>query len=113
MFTNPGFTLGDQMYWIVDLFLKTLAPEACHRRVGSLSVAVWQRVKRLERRFSALYARWKAGTLAPARERKSTSPRPSAHGGHGGEGACGGGGGVAPPPPRPAPPQGLRDSHML
>ncbi len=90
MFTNPGFTLGDQMYWIVDLFLKTLAAEACHRRVGSLSVAVWQRVKRLERRFSALYARWKAGTLAPARERK----------------ACGGGGGVAPPPPRPSPLKG-------
>ncbi len=37
MFTNPGFTLGDQMYWIVDLFLKTLAPEACHRRVGGLA----------------------------------------------------------------------------
>ncbi len=83
MFTNPGFTLGDQMYWIVDLFLKTLAPEACHRRVGSLSVAVWRRVKLLERRFSALYARWKAGTLAPARGRgrKDTSPRPSPHSG--------------------------------
>jgi hypothetical protein len=100
MFTDPGFTLGDQMYWIVDLFLKTLAPEACKLRVGSLSVAVWQRVKRLERRFSALYARWKAGTLAPAR---GTSPRPSAHGG---DGACGAGGGVAPPPPRPSPLKG-------
>ncbi len=32
-----------------------------------VSVAAWQRVKGFERRFSALYAQWKAGTLAKAR----------------------------------------------
>jgi hypothetical protein len=35
MFTNPGFALADQMFWIVDLFIKTMAPEACRPRVGS------------------------------------------------------------------------------
>ena len=69
MFPDPTLTLADQLFWIVDVFMKTMAPEACTRRIGLFSVAIWCRVKRFERRFSALYAQWKAGTL-PA-------PRPS------------------------------------
>jgi hypothetical protein len=83
MFTDPTFTLADQLFWIVDLFCKTMAPEACKRRIGLFGLAVWSRVKRFERRFSALYAMWKAGTLPQARARKSTSPRPSPHSGEG------------------------------
>ena len=91
MFTNPGFTLGDQIFWMVDLFCKTMAAEGCKRRIGLFSVAIWSRVKRFERRFLALYAEWKAGTLPKARgvRAKDTSPRPSPHSG---EGACGTGG---------------------
>ncbi len=89
MFTNPGFTLGDQIFWLLELFLKTLAAEACKLRVGVVSVAVWKRGRKFQQRFLALYARWKAGTLPKPRVRKSTSPRPSPQSG---EGACGAGG---------------------
>ncbi len=74
MFTNPGLTLGDQIFWIVDLVLKTLAPEACKLRIGAVSGVIWNRVRKFERQFLALYAQWKAGTLPQARGRKSTSP---------------------------------------
>jgi hypothetical protein len=67
MFTDPTFTLADQLFWIVDVFLKSMAPEACKRRVGLFSVAIWSRVKVFERRFSSLYAQWKAGTLPKGR----------------------------------------------
>jgi hypothetical protein len=50
-----------------------MAPEACRLRIGSLSIAVWQRVKGFERRFAALYAQWKAGTLPKARARSSAA----------------------------------------
>ncbi len=95
MFTDPTLTLAGQIFWIVDVFCKTLAAEACKRRVGMVSVAVWNRTKRFERRFSALYAMWKAGTLPQARVRKSASPRPSPQSGQSGEGACGTGGELA------------------
>jgi hypothetical protein len=81
MFTDPTFTLADQLFWIVDVFCKTMAPEACKRRIGSLSVAIWNRVRRLERRFGALYAMWKAGTLPAPRAQAAegvTPPRFSA-----------------------------------
>ena len=77
MFTNPGFTLGDQIFWVLELFLKTLAAEACKLRVGAVSVATWTRGRRFQQRFLALYARWKAGTLPKPRVRKNTSPRPT------------------------------------
>jgi len=92
MFTNPGFTLGDQIFWMVELFLKTLAAEACKLRVGVVSVAVWTRGRTFQRRFCALYAMWKAGTLPTARVRKSTSPRlvrSAAQSPQSGEGASG------------------------
>ncbi len=79
MFTDPTLTLADQLFWIVELFCKTIAAEACKRRIGEISGPLWNRVRGLERRFRALHARWKAGTLAPARGRKSTSPRPCPH----------------------------------
>jgi hypothetical protein len=94
MFTNPGFTLADQLFWIVDLFLKTMAPEACRRRVGSLGLAIGARVKGLERRFSKLYAMWKAGTLPVARARRIDTPTPALPR-SAGEGANGAGGGSA------------------
>jgi len=74
---NPTPSLAEQLFRAVDCFCRTMAPEACRRRIGSLSIALWVRVRGLERRFGALYARWKAGTLPVARvARKDTSPRP-------------------------------------
>jgi len=67
MYPDPTLTLADQILGIVGVFLKTLAPEACRLRIGLLSVAIWNRVRRFERRFLALYAMWKAGTLPPPR----------------------------------------------
>ena len=63
MFTDPTLTLADQIFWLVAVFMKTMAAEGCKRRIGLFSVAIWSRVKRFERRFLALYAEWKAGTL--------------------------------------------------
>jgi hypothetical protein len=77
MFTDPTFTAADQIFWIVDLFRKTLAAEACKRRIGVVSVAVWTRVGRFQRRFSALYGMWKAGTLPQARARAAATPHPT------------------------------------
>src|SRR5215831_18324098 len=67
MLTDPSLTLADQIAWLVALFLRTMAAEAHARRVGTLSGALWNRVRRLERRFLALHAMWKAGTLPAAR----------------------------------------------
>ncbi len=75
MLTDP--TLADQLLWIVDLFCKTMAPEACKRRIGLYGVAVWTRVRRFERRFCALHAMWKAGTLPRARVRAAATPHPT------------------------------------
>ena len=79
MFPDPTLTLADQILGIVAVFMKTMAAEACKRRIGLFSVAIWSRVKRFERRFLALYAEWKAGTLPQARgvRAKDTSPRPT------------------------------------
>jgi len=107
MFTNPGFTLSDQIAATVELFCKIMPAEACKLRVGVLSIALWTRVRRLGGRFCKLYAMWKAGTLPP---RSSASPavksldrggRGDAQRGDGGEG-----GAVAPPPPQPSPVKG-------
>jgi hypothetical protein len=73
LLTDPTLTLADQLIWIVDLCLKTLAPEACKRRIGWLSGAIWNRVRRFEREFCALYAMWKAGTLPPLRSSESSA----------------------------------------
>ena len=89
MFTNPSFTLGDQIYWTIDLFLKIMAREACKRRIGLYAMALRSRVQRFERRFLALYALWKAGKLPGARVRgdgtaADPSSRPSRSRGEGG-----------------------------
>ena len=88
MFTNRDFTLADQIFWIADLFYKTVAPEACRLRIGLYQIAIWKRVKKFERRFLALYAMWKAGTLPKPRVR-AISPPPLEGGGRG-EGCSGG-----------------------
>jgi len=72
MYPDPTHTLSGQLVWIVDVFMKTLAAEGCKRRIGLFSIAIWSRVKRFERRFSALYAQWKAGTL-PLRSSASSA----------------------------------------
>jgi hypothetical protein len=64
---NPASSLAVHVLWVVDCFCKTMAPEACKRRIGLLSIALWARVKRFERRFCQLYAMWKAGKLPPPR----------------------------------------------
>ncbi len=76
MFPDPTLTLADQLFLIVELFCKIMAPEACKLRIGSISVTIWKRVRKLERRFSALYARWKAGTLPKARAKFCGPLRP-------------------------------------
>src|SRR5690242_13794785 len=76
MFPIPGSTLADKLSWIADCFRRAIKAEPRPARIGSLSIAVWMRVTGLERRFSALYARWQAGTLATG-VRKDTSPRPT------------------------------------
>src|SRR5271157_3215197 len=90
MLTDPSLTLADQISWMVEMFCKIMAPEACKLRVGAVSGTVWNRVVGFGRRFCGLYARWKAGTLPKARVRKKdTSPRPSPHSGEGeGVAAC-------------------------
>ena len=76
MFSNPAFTLADQLFWIVDCFRKSMWADPRTRGLGSLSVAIWVRVQGLERRFSALYAMWKAGTLPAHTVRRSDAPSP-------------------------------------
>ena len=71
MFPNPGFTLADQIIGIGDCFLKAMRADACTRRLGSLSFAIWVRVKGLERRFCKLYWLWKAGRVPAVRVRRS------------------------------------------
>ena len=85
MFSNPGFTLADQLFWIVECFRKSMWAEPRTRGLGALSVAIWNRVRGFERRFSELYAMWKAGTLPKARVRALAhpSPRPSPSRGEG------------------------------
>src|SRR4051812_3118371 len=104
MFNDPGFTLADQLFWIVDAFRKTMWADPRTRGLGALSVAIWARVRGFERRFSRLYAMWKEGRLPKAR--KDTSPRPSPQSGEGEVGANGGNGAVAHPSPRPSPSRG-------
>jgi hypothetical protein len=41
MFTDPTLTLADQLFWIVELFCKTMAVEACKRRIGEISGPLW------------------------------------------------------------------------
>ena len=113
MFPDPALTLADQILGIVAIFLKTLAPEACARRIGLLSVAIWNRVRRFERRFLALHAMWKAGTLPKARVRAVATSFPSPLAGEqrlapgldpGGRGGGCSGTGVAAAHPSPQPP---------
>src|SRR5215471_8968678 len=110
MFTNPGYTLADQIRGLVELFCKVMAAEASPVRFGALSVVLWNRVRKLERRLLALYAMWTAGTLPMARMRAApssprlvrSSPLPSPQGGEG----AGGGAGVTQAPPAGLLPRG-------
>jgi hypothetical protein len=89
MFTNPGFTLGDQLFWIVELFCKTITADPRTRELGPVSIALWTRVRRFQRRFCALYAMWKAGTLPKGRVRAVAEPHSPASAGEGANGVDG------------------------
>ena len=72
---HPTLTLAGQMQQTLDMFWRTMPREAGLPRFCALSVALWQRVRKLVGRFCALYALWKAGTLPKARVR-AAAPRP-------------------------------------
>ena len=110
MLTDPTLTLADQIFWLVAVFMKTMAAEGCKRRIGLFSVAIWSRVRRFERRFLALYAEWKAGTLPQARGvRAAATPHPSPPPQGGREAGANGAGGAATTPHPDPPPQGGRE----
>src|SRR5438270_13397702 len=109
MFPNPAFTLADQLFWIVDYFRKAMWADPRTRGLGALSVALWNRVKGLEQRFSKLYAMWKAGTLPKRRSYRAIAPpqpQPSPVDGEGELGANYADRAVAYPSPRPSPTRG-------
>src|SRR5215469_16344496 len=73
MYPDPAITPAWYMQRILEMFWVTMPREACHIRFGSLSCALWGRVKKLIGRFCALYALWKAGRLPKAPLRPSAS----------------------------------------
>src|SRR5215472_2223294 len=80
MSPHPTLNPADQLFHIVEAFLTALAAEAWKRRLGLYLLATWQRVRGLQRRFAALYGKWKAGTLPQVRARREGSlPRPPDH----------------------------------
>src|SRR5581483_11521932 len=93
MYPLPGSTLPDKLLWIVEFFCKTIAADPRMRWLGPVSIPLWNRVKRLQRRFAALYGMWKAGTLPKGRSVRAVAappPRPSpASAGEGANGADG------------------------
>src|SRR6185437_4935261 len=61
----------------VDTIMKVLLREGIVRGPQELVVRTGQRVRRLERRFNALLARWRAGTLAAVGRRDGGTPHPN------------------------------------
>src|SRR6516164_6625405 len=60
----------------IDLILKALWREGYARGPQELIRLTWNRLRRLERRFNALVAQWRAGTLPALRAvRRRTSPQ--------------------------------------
>ena len=92
MYPDPTLSLAGQLFRVAEVFYKTMAAEACARRIGLFGIAIWSRVKRFERRFGTLYAQWKAGTLPETRARKAEEPPPLPSPASAGEGANGVGG---------------------
>src|SRR5690242_11120635 len=58
----------------VDTIMKVLLREGIARGPADLVVMTGQRVRRLERRFNALLARWRAGTLVAVGRRDEVTP---------------------------------------
>jgi hypothetical protein len=68
--STPKNTLRERFAWMVEWARKMMGAEAHKRRLdGPIPVAAFKRIGRLGRRFIALYALWKAGTLPQARMR--------------------------------------------
>jgi hypothetical protein len=82
-------TFASYFAFAVDTIMKVLLREGVARGPQELVVLTGQRIRRLERRFNALLARWRAGTLpAVGTVRDDTSPQPSPQSGEG-EGSAG------------------------
>src|SRR5215469_8509911 len=60
-------TFASYFAFAVDTILKVLWQEGFARGPQELVRLTWYRIRRLERRFNALVAHWRAGTLPAAR----------------------------------------------
>src|SRR6516165_8558654 len=58
-------TFASYFAFAVDTILKVLWREGFARGPQELVTLTWYRIRRLERRFNALVAQWRAGTLPP------------------------------------------------
>ena len=59
-------TFASYFAFAVDTILKVLWREGYGRGPQELVTLTWYRIRRLERRFNALVAHWRAGTLPAA-----------------------------------------------
>ena len=60
-------TFASYFAFAVDTILKVLWREGYGRGPQELVTLTWYRIRRLERRFNALVAHWRAGTLPAVR----------------------------------------------
>ena len=77
-------TLADRFAWLIEGLCKVVGAQAYKRGVeAALAWAVWNRVRVLGERLSALMTRARSGRLPSRSRRRDTSPRPSPHSGEG------------------------------
>lgn len=79
MITNSS-SLPDLFAWMIESLCRSIAAEGHKRRLdGPLVVAIWNRVRRLGRRFASVVARLRAGKLPlpGSARRRPASPRPA------------------------------------
>ena len=92
-------TFASYFAFAVDTILKVLWREGFARGPNVLVTLTWNRIRRLERRFNALVAMWRDGTLPAAKVQKEDTPHPAFGPLHGpnpqGERETNGGSGVA------------------
>jgi hypothetical protein len=75
-------TFASYFAFAVDTIMKVLLREGIARGPQELVRLTGNRIRRLERRFNALLARWRAGTLPAVRPGEGTPhPNPPPHGG--------------------------------
>src|SRR6516162_6633831 len=71
--TGSRHTFASYFAFAVDTILKVLWREGFARGPQELVTLTWYRIRRLERRFNALVAQWRSGTL-PAVGDRGTDP---------------------------------------